>query len=135
MKNIKHWSHIHVRPAFRRIRSTVERLEDRILLSAEPLIAFNRADGDQPLVVENLEHIANKRTADQLDLRRADAARHLAFGSGTHHCLGASLARMEGTIAITRLIRRFPELQAMGPPAWTGRLVLRGMDSLQLSLR
>ena len=68
MKNIKHWSHIHVRPAFRRIRSTVERLEDRILLSAEPLIAFNRADGDQPLVVENLEHSANKRTADPLDL-------------------------------------------------------------------
>jgi hypothetical protein len=74
-------------------------------------------------------------TADQLDLRRADAARHLAFGSGTHHCLGASLARMEGTIAITRLIRRFPELQAMSAPAWNGRLVLRGMDSLQLSLR
>ena len=46
MKNIKHWSHSHVRPAFRRIRSTVERLEDRILLSAEPLIAFNRADGE-----------------------------------------------------------------------------------------
>jgi cytochrome P450 len=74
-------------------------------------------------------------TADQLDLRRADAARHLAFGSGTHHCLGASLARMEGTIAISRLIRRFPELQAIGTPAWNGRLVLRGMDSLQLSLR
>ena len=74
-------------------------------------------------------------TADQLDLRRADAARHLAFGSGTHHCLGASLARMEGTIAITRLIRRFPELQAGRAPAWNGRLVLRGMDSLQLSLR
>lgn len=74
-------------------------------------------------------------TADQLDLRRADAARHLAFGSGTHHCLGASLARLEGTIAITRLIRRFPDLQAAGVPAWNGRLVLRGMDSLQLSLR
>ena len=74
-------------------------------------------------------------TADQLDLRRADAARHLAFGSGTHHCLGASLARMEGTIAITRLIRRFPELQAISAPAWNGRLVLRGMDSLRLSLR
>ena len=74
-------------------------------------------------------------TVDQLDLRRADAARHLAFGSGTHHCLGASLARLEGNIAITRLIRRFPDLQAAGVPAWNGRLVLRGMDSLQLSLR
>lgn len=73
-------------------------------------------------------------TADALDLRRSDAARHLAFGSGTHHCLGASLARLEGTIAITRMIRRFPNLQAIGQPAWNGRLVLRGMDSLNLSL-
>lgn len=73
-------------------------------------------------------------TADQLDLRRVDAARHLAFGSGTHHCLGASLARLEGTIAITRLLRRFPALRARGTPAWNGRLVLRGMDSLKLSL-
>ena len=73
-------------------------------------------------------------TADRLDLRRVDAARHLAFGSGTHHCLGASLARLEGTIAITRLIRRFPDLDAIGGPAWNGRLVLRGMDELQLAL-
>jgi hypothetical protein len=42
---------------------------------------------------------------------------------------------MEGTIANTRLIRRIPELQAIDTPAWNGRLVLRGMDSLQLSLR
>ena len=68
MKNIKRWSPSHVRHAFRRIRSTVERLEDRILLSAEPLVQFNRADADQPLVVENLEHSANKRMADPLDL-------------------------------------------------------------------
>ena len=68
MKNIKRWSPSHVRHAFRRIRSTVERLEDRILLSAEPLVQFNRVDADQPLVVENLEHSAQKRAADPLDL-------------------------------------------------------------------
>ena len=73
-------------------------------------------------------------TADDLDLRRADAARHLSFGSGTHHCLGASLARLEGTVAITRLLRRFPRVDAAGDPAWNGRLVLRGMDALPLTL-
>lgn len=71
-------------------------------------------------------------TADDLDLRRPDAARHLSFGSGTHHCLGASLARLEGTVAITRLLRRFPTITAMEDPTWNGRLVLRGMDSLRL---
>ena len=72
--------------------------------------------------------------ADVLDLRRADAARHLSFGSGTHHCLGASLARLEGTVAITRLLRRFPAVEAQSDPQWNGRLVLRGMDGLPLGL-
>jgi cytochrome P450 len=73
-------------------------------------------------------------TADELDLRRPDAARHLAFGSGTHHCLGASLARLQGAEAIGALLRRFPDLEPAGDPAWNGRLVLRGMDSLPLTL-
>ncbi|MEX1217608.1 MAG: cytochrome P450 [Acidimicrobiales bacterium] len=82
----------------------------------------------------NRDPAAFGTTADQLDLRRSDAARHLSFGSGTHHCVGASLARLEGTIAITRLIRRFPNIEAIDVPAWNGRVVLRGMDSLNLSL-
>ena len=42
------------------------------------------------------------------DLAR-DPNRHLAFGrGGVHHCLGAPLARMEGQIALTALLRRFP---------------------------
>ena len=72
-------------------------------------------------------------TAEQLDLRRADAARHLSFGSGTHHCLGASLARLQGTEAIGGLVRRFPGLEPAADPVWNGRLVLRGMEALPLS--
>ena len=73
-------------------------------------------------------------TSEDLDLRRHDAARHLSFGSGIHHCLGASLARLEGLVAITSLIRRFPELEASSDPEWNGRFVLRGMESLELRL-
>jgi cytochrome P450 len=73
--------------------------------------------------------------ADDLDLSRVDASRHLSFGSGTHHCLGASLARLQGIEAISGLIRRFPRLRPVGGgPDWNGRLVLRGMDSLPLLL-
>jgi cytochrome P450 len=71
--------------------------------------------------------------SEQLDLRRVDASRHLSFGSGTHHCLGASLARLQGIEAITGLVRRFPNLRAaVDVPDWNGRLVLRGMESLPL---
>jgi hypothetical protein len=54
--------------AFRRSRSTVERLEDRILLSAEPLVQFNRVDSEQALVVENLAHQVDPRPIDSLDV-------------------------------------------------------------------
>jgi cytochrome P450 len=46
---------------------------------------------------------------DVLDIRRG-APGHLAFGHGVHHCLGASLARMEMRIAWPALLRRFPNL-------------------------
>ena len=73
-------------------------------------------------------------TADTLDVTRKDAARHVSFGSGIHHCLGAALARMEGEIAITRFVRRFPELALAGEPTFNARIILRGRSSLPVRL-
>ncbi|MFD5391674.1 cytochrome P450 [Streptomyces sp. NPDC127074] len=50
---------------------------------------------------------------DRLDVTR-QAGGHLTFGYGIHHCLGAPLARMEGAIAIGRLLERFPRLRPAG---------------------
>jgi cytochrome P450 len=48
--------------------------------------------------------------ADALDLERGDT-KHLAFGRGSHYCLGAPLARLEAEIALTTLVRRLPRLR------------------------
>jgi cytochrome P450 len=73
--------------------------------------------------------------AQELDLTREGVAQHLAFGSGIHHCLGASLARLEGRLTMGTLIRRFPTIElATDTPAWNGRLVLRGLDALPVRL-
>jgi cytochrome P450 len=69
-----------------------------------------------------------------LDLER-DGARHLAFGHGIHHCLGAPLARMEGHLALGSLLRTFPELSLAVPVSelhWGhgDGLVLRGLTEL-----
>jgi cytochrome P450 len=48
---------------------------------------------------------------DRFDIRRANARQHLAFGFGAHLCLGAPLARLECTVALEELCRRFPHLR------------------------
>jgi cytochrome P450 len=47
---------------------------------------------------------------DRFDIHRANASHHLAFARGRHHCLGASLARLEGEIGLRVLFERLPHL-------------------------
>jgi cytochrome P450 len=47
---------------------------------------------------------------DELDITRKPNS-HLAFGHGIHHCVGAALGRMEGRIALTKLLDRFQHLE------------------------
>jgi cytochrome P450 len=74
-------------------------------------------------------------SADDLDLGRATAGQHLSFGGGVHHCLGSSLARTEAQVALGSLVRRFPAIDlAADEPVWNGRIVLRGLDALPVTL-
>ena len=73
--------------------------------------------------------------ADQVRVDRENARQQVSFGAGIHHCLGASLARMEGRVAMSSLIRRFPDLELDGEPKWNGRINLRGLDSLPVRVR
>jgi cytochrome P450 len=73
-------------------------------------------------------------TAAQVDVGRANAKEHLSFGGGAHYCLGAALARLEGQVAIGSLVRRFSSIEPAAEPVWNGRLNLRGLDSLPLSV-
>jgi cytochrome P450 len=75
-------------------------------------------------------------SADVFDIARRGANEHVSFGGGPHYCLGASLARMEGQIALPRLVRRFPRMQpSTDEPAWSHRMILRGLDALPVALR
>jgi cytochrome P450 len=70
-----------------------------------------------------------------LKLGRANAREHLALGFGPHFCLGASLARLEGSLAFAALVRRFPGLElASDQFEWTGSSTLRRLKALPVSL-
>jgi cytochrome P450 len=66
---------------------------------------------------------------DMLDLSRKPN-RHLAFAQGPHLCAGFSLARMEGRIAISRFLKRFPDYRLAGEARRTGRVRFRGFSEL-----
>jgi cytochrome P450 len=70
---------------------------------------------------------------DRLDVHRANAEKHLAFGAGIHYCLGGPLARLEGEIAIGALLRHRPRMALDGELAWRKNLVLRGLQALPIS--
>jgi cytochrome P450 len=72
--------------------------------------------------------------ADRLRMDRPNAKQHASFGGGVHHCLGSTLARREGRIAMSSLIRRFPQLTLAGEPARNDRINLRGLTSLPVSI-
>jgi cytochrome P450 len=62
---------------------------------------------------------------ETLDLGRTPN-RHLAFGTGAHQCAGMALARLEGAVAISRFLARFPDYDLVAPPVRGGRVRFRG---------
>jgi cytochrome P450 len=68
----------------------------------------------------------------RLDLGR-DPNPHLAFGFGTHFCLGAAVARLETRHALAGVLRRTPEYRiATEDPEWRGGFFLRGLEALSI---
>ncbi|MCK1714562.1 MULTISPECIES: cytochrome P450 [unclassified Bradyrhizobium] len=81
---------------------------------------------------------ANRDPAQFPDPESFDAARtpnrHLAFATGAHQCAGMALARLEGAIAISRFLARFPNYAVSGQPVRGGRVRFRGFLSVPCSI-
>ena len=77
---------------------------------------------------------ANRDPAQFADPERLDIGRtpnrHLAFATGAHQCAGMALARLEGAIAISQFLARFPDYTLNGTPVRGGRVRFRGYLSV-----
>jgi len=93
----------------------------RVIAAGRAVVVFIGGANRDPGVFEQ---------PDEFLIDRPDPGRHLSFSLGMHHCLGSSLARLEGRIAIEELTRRYPPLKLAAPPARRSLLVLRGFESV-----
>lgn len=67
---------------------------------------------------------------DTLDIKRAKNP-HLAFGAGAHFCIGNQLARLEGQVAVLKMLQQFPEMHSVpAEPAWLPNFSFRGLRTL-----
>jgi hypothetical protein len=103
-------------------RMTTEPVElgDVQLAAGTPVTLCIGAANRDPAQFTNPENFDVSRTPN----------RHLAFASGPHQCAGMALARLEGAIAISRFLARFPGYALNGPPVRGGRVRFRGFLSV-----
>jgi cytochrome P450 len=99
-------------------RMTTERVElgGVTLVPGTPVTLCIGAANRDPLQFTDPETLDVGRTPN----------RHLAFGTGAHQCAGMALARLEGAIAISRFLARFPDYRLNGAPVRGGRVRFRG---------
>ncbi|MEK3776148.1 cytochrome P450 [Paenibacillus sp. FSL K6-4396] len=77
------------------------------------------------------------KDADIFDITREKSS-HLAFGKGIHLCLGAPLARLEGEIAVSTLLNRFPNIQLQADVnelEWRPGMIVRGVKEIPVQLK
>ena len=70
---------------------------------------------------------------ERLDVERRDNP-HISFGAGIHYCLGAPLARIELAASFGALLAKAPGLRLEREPQWKPGYVIRGLESLDVSL-
>lgn len=98
---------------------------------------FERPDAFNPLRRDGGPPCDKHRKRAQRACVRCAEARPLSalsFGGGAHFCIGAALARLEGTVAFPRLAARFATITAAGAPVRREGLLLRGFDALPVTL-
>ena len=71
---------------------------------------------------------------DRVNLRRKPN-KHIAFITGIHVCLGATLSRIEGRIALGQLVQRFPKLAANGDAQTMPLARFRGFTNMPVRVR
>jgi cytochrome P450 len=94
---------------------------------------FHKGEMILPAMIGALRDPSVFPCPDTFDIGR-ELSQSVAFGGGPHYCIGAALARLEGTVAIEGLLRRFPRMQLAGEPSFSPSYIMRAITDLPVHL-
>jgi cytochrome P450 len=97
---------------------------------------LHRGEVVMPMLASANVDPARFHDPERLDVGRSPNP-HVAFGTGSHFCLGAQLARAEAQVVTQKLFTRFPQLSLAVPPTalrYTGRFGIRALAALPVRL-
>jgi cytochrome P450 len=104
-----------------RVASETAEIAGSTIRPNEPVYLFFCGANRDPAVFQH---------PNDFDTTRGNAREHVAFGTGIHVCLGATLARMELQIGLQSLFDRFPHLALAGEPTWYDSIAVHGYQRL-----
>lgn len=111
--------------ALARVVKVEHQIDGKTLRAGDRVFGFANAANRDPRAFSDPQGLDLGRTPN----------RHLTFGFGTHFCMGAPLARLEGQRCIGRLVQRFAGIRrAPGAPDWVDALAMRGVSTLPVIL-
>jgi cytochrome P450 len=109
---------------FRRTAMRDTKIGDQEICKGEKVVMYYGAANRDPEVFENPE---------TFDITRKPNP-HLAFGVGTHFCMGSHIARLEMRVTLEEFLRRFPDVSLAGPPERAPSNFISGIQHLPLNL-
>ena len=109
---------------FRRTATHDTTVGGQAIRKGDKLVMYYGAANRDPAVFENPE---------SFDITRKPNP-HIAFGTGTHFCMGSHMARLEMRVTLEELLRRFPNLSMTRPPERLHSNFISGIKSMQMSL-
>jgi cytochrome P450 len=103
----------------------------RTTLSDTELLGTAIPEGSTVLMLTGSANRDERRfpRPDEFDIRR-EPRRHMAFGEGIHHCIGAPLARLEGQVVLETILSEMPDYALVGAPVRLPNNIVRGYVSL-----
>ena len=109
---------------FRRTATCDTQIGDQPIHQGEKVVMYYGAANRDPRVFENPEKFDITRTTNP----------HLAFGTGTHFCIGSHMARLEMRVTLEALLERFPDFRLSGPVVRLSSNFINGIKRMPISL-